>query len=126
MSMERRFSRSDAIASSAGWQSDCVFLDAERGVVGGGLNGLDAVSVLDADHQDVSNLEGVVPVPSRAELVAAHEGDVHHGACDRVLLLGIDDTDRRPGVAGEQGDEALNLLLGVADEGRGDFIICGL
>jgi hypothetical protein len=64
-------------------------------------------------------------VPSRAELVA-HEGDVHHRACGRVLLLGIDDTDRRPGVAGEQGDEALNLLLGVADEARVDFIICGL
>jgi hypothetical protein len=107
-------------------RSDRIFLDAECGVVGGGLNRLDAVSVLDADHQDVSNLEGVIPAPSRAELVAAHEGDVHHRACGWVLLLGIDKTDRCLGVAGEQGDEAFNLLLGVADEARGDFIICGL
>ena len=89
--------------------SDRVFLDAERGVVGGGLNRLDAVSVLDADHQDVSNLEGVVPVPSRDEPVAA-----------------IDDTDRCLGVAGKKCDETFNLLRGVADEARGDFIIGGL
>jgi hypothetical protein len=65
-------------------------------------------------------------VPSRAVLVAGDEGNVHHRACGRVILLGIDDTDRRLGVAGEQGDEAFDLLLGVAEEARGDFIICGL
>jgi hypothetical protein len=30
------------------------------------------------------------------------------------------------GVAGKKGDETFNLLRGVADEARGDLIICGL
>jgi hypothetical protein len=75
--------------SSAGWPSDRVFLDAERGVVGGGLNGLDAVSVLDADHQDVSNLEGVVPVA--AGKAANLEGERPLPSIARIRAASISD-----------------------------------
>jgi hypothetical protein len=51
---------------------------------------------------------------------------MHDRAGGGIFLLGIDDTYGCLRISVEQGDEALHLSLGVADEAGADLIVQGL
>src|SRR6516225_8323070 len=100
-----------------------IFLDEKYGEMGGWADRTNAISVVDANHQNANNPECTCTVPRRSHLRTAQEGNVHNRAGSWVFLFGIDEPDGSLRVASEQSDKALDLLLRIANETLTNLIV---
>ena len=76
--------------------------------------------IVDTDYQDADDAKCIFAVPCHSHLLTAHIGDVQAAA---FFSSAFDEPDSGLCIASKQGDEALHLLLRIADKTGTNLIV---